>query len=91
MAQVITCLAWYRREDYPRIYAMMADRKKLPETFEDWEATALDTEEMLRSAGHVTRHVIVDPGRFQAWCLAKGRKLNAASRAEFAADAGRQH
>jgi hypothetical protein len=33
-------LAWYRREDYPRLLTIFEDADKLPPTYDEWLAMA---------------------------------------------------
>src|SRR5687767_3308506 len=79
-------LPWYRREDYPRIREMMADRHNLAPSYENWLAAAENNESVGRQAGlHVTRILIV-PEAFAQWCTEKGVEPDSAARRDYVAE-----
>jgi hypothetical protein len=78
-----TGIAWYRREDYPRILAMMTDASVLPQTWEQWRTKANRTEREMQKRGSVVR-AFIDPGQFVEWCAAHGLEPNAKARMQFA-------
>lgn len=79
-------LPWYRREDYPRIREMMADRHNLAPTYESWLAAAENNETVGREAGlHVSR-IIIEPDDFARWCAEKNVDPDSAARRDYVAD-----
>ncbi len=80
-----TGLAWYRREDYPRILAMMTDADLLPGTWEEWRTKANATERYLQKRGPVVR-AYIDPDKFLEWCATEGFQPNAKARTLFASE-----
>ncbi|MBM1171721.1 hypothetical protein [Microvirga arabica] len=79
-------LPWYRREDYPRIREMMADRHNLAPTYESWLAAAENNEEVGRQAGlHVSR-ILIEPEAFARWCAKKNVEPDSAARRDYVAE-----
>jgi hypothetical protein len=64
-------IAWYRPEDYDRLMKMFTDRKKLPDTFEDWLKTVELVCDELTRQGHLITKAYIDPEAFPQWCRAK--------------------
>jgi hypothetical protein len=82
-------LAWYRREDYPLILEMMADRREMHDSYEEWLRAVERLERHLVSEGRTVTHVVIDPERFQAWCDQHNLEPVAKARSRFVAEAGR--
>jgi hypothetical protein len=78
-----TGMAWYRREDYPRILKIMAD--KLPATYDEWLRGAERGERELKSKGHIIVRAMIDPETFPFWCHTRGLKLDSQARTTFSA------
>jgi hypothetical protein len=87
--QVQVGLAWYRREDYPLILEMMADRRDMHGTYDEWLCEAERLEQHLVSEGRTVKHIVIDPERFRAWCDQHNLKPVAKARSQFVAEAGR--
>lgn len=41
-------MAWYRREDYPRILEIMTDHDRLHRTYDEWQNAAEEGERQFR-------------------------------------------
>lgn len=79
-------IAWFTRKNFGGHRAL--DPAGLPPTYDEWHARA---GEYVAKAEPGVR-VVIDPGKFAAWCRAEGRAADAAARTAFAqvvADAGR--
>jgi len=87
--QVHVGLAWYRREDYPLILEMMADRREMHGTYDEWLREAERLEQHLASEGRAVKHVAIDPERFRAWCDQHNLEPAAKARSRFVAEARR--
>jgi hypothetical protein len=79
-------LAWYTREDYPKVLDVMQDAESLDETFDEWEESARKVEDMLRKERHAVIHVMIRPGMFLEWCTLLGLRPDAKARSKFATD-----
>lgn len=78
-------LPWYRREDYPGIRSMMADRHTLAPTYEQWLAAAENNENVGRQAGLEIERILIDPSAFARWCAAEGAEPDGAARRRYVA------
>jgi hypothetical protein len=83
--RVVTGIAWYRRDQWPRLRELASDADKLDQSYEDWLAGAQRTLVQMSVAGVRAQRVDVDLDELVRWCLAEGRPLNSAARAAFAA------
>lgn len=79
-------IPWYKRADYARILEIMADRDKLPETFDKWQSKAEQAERGAKAAGKLTVRAHIDPDNFVAWCAANGVELDSHGRNKWAAE-----
>lgn len=77
-------IAWYNREDYNAIRRIMADRHKLPRTFDEWRKKAERREQELIRNGHPVHRALIDSKTFPDWCRARNLDINAQARMEFA-------
>jgi hypothetical protein len=77
-------LASYRREDYPRILEIMADRSDLHDSYDDWLKDTQRVEQHLASTGRAICRPIIDPEKFLAWCEERDLKPVASSRSRYA-------
>ena len=77
-------MVWYRREEYETVLAIMEDAIKLPRTYASWLAQAEANEKIAHQRGFSTIRAFIDPKTFPAWCHARGYKINAQARNEFA-------
>jgi len=82
---VVTGIAWYRREQWTRLRELASDADKLEESYEDWLAGAQKTLLQMGVAGVRAQRVDVDLDELARWCRAEGRPLDSAARAAFAA------
>lgn len=79
-------MAWYRRQDYRRILAIMTDADLLPPTYDKWLGKAERYERQEIAKGMMIIRVIIDPDEFAAWCAASGLNIDAKARMNFAAE-----
>jgi hypothetical protein len=76
-------IAWYRREDYPRILQIMEDAHLLPRTFEKWLYAAEKGREKLLRSGALVVKAEIEPDAFVACCQSSGHKVDAQGRMAF--------
>jgi hypothetical protein len=77
---------WYRREDWNALLAIFVDAAKLP-TYDKWLRRAEQAEKEFKRQGTIAERVYLDPTEFAGWCVARGLKIDAAARMNFAAEA----
>ncbi len=82
---VVTGIAWYRRDQWTRLRELASDADKLEESYEDWLAGAQQTLVQMAVAGVRARRVDVDLDDLARWCRAEGCPLDSAARAAFVA------
>jgi hypothetical protein len=83
----ITGIAWYRREDYPRILEIMEDAvyaAGFPPSYDEWLSMKEREEREEQSNGKIVRRIVIDPDAFTAWCQEKHLKFDEEARADFA-------
>ena len=76
-------LGWYSREQWEALTKAVPDRPELDDTYEEWEAQAMDALHTLAAQGLRPVKVRVDVQELVAWCQSKGRPVNGESRADF--------
>jgi hypothetical protein len=59
------------------------------DSFDDWLATAQETEQYLKAQGLVIKRVIVDPDKLVGWCAVRGLEPIGKVRAEYVAEKAR--
>lgn len=82
-------VAWYTRQNYARVLAVMEDAHLLPDTFDAWLYKA---EKLLKDVvreGGVPIKAHIDPETFVAWCRARGLNVDANARRNYCADFAR--
>ena len=79
-------LAWYRREQWPRLLSISDDREDLEPTYDEWLTHAAGTFGDLVRDGHDVRKVDVDTEELLSWCQRRGLAVNGEARADFASE-----
>ena len=82
--------AWYRREDYQKIYDLGRKGGGMEKTFDDWKEVADETMVQMAMQGIQVTRIVIDPDEFATWLKKTGQKSTGASRAEFATVKARQ-
>ena len=73
--------AWLREADWSRWGALSED---LPDSYEQWRSAAEEAIANSKAQPWQVRRIEIDPEDYVAWCRARGRLHNAASRALYA-------
>jgi hypothetical protein len=84
--QLVTGVAWYRREQWQRLREVSEDVDNLEETYDAWLQTA---EGMIRDGlppNAVVEKIDIDVEEVLAWCNILGLPMNAASRSRFVSE-----
>jgi hypothetical protein len=76
-------LAWYERDSYEDIKALMTDGRAFAASHEKWEGHAKQVEAFFRARGVPTVRVPVGPRDFSRWCVSRGRAPDAKGRLAF--------
>jgi histidine ammonia-lyase len=76
-------VTWYTAEQWLLVKAASTDAERFEETYEDWVAMAEEATKNMLATGIVSERVQVVASELLAWCLAHGKKNDAASRSEF--------
>lgn len=82
---VVTAVAWYRREQWSRLIEVSRDWVELEKTYDEWEAATLLAMERMQARGAALERVDIDVEELARWCQAERRYVDGAARAEFAA------
>lgn len=76
-------VAWYTREHYEEIRALMVDGHLLPSTFDEWLECAERVVARIERSGMVASKVAVLSHDFDLWCRLQGYQRDAEARCEF--------
>jgi hypothetical protein len=76
-------VAWYQREEWPRLLAAASDRDDLEDTYDEWLQTAERTLLDLTAQCLAMEEVEVGVDELVSWCQKQGQPLNGAARADY--------
>jgi hypothetical protein len=76
-------VAWFDREQWERLYEVVADRAKLDGTFEEWEANARHALANLRARGVDAAPFHVNVAELVQWCAERNLAIDGAARAQY--------
>jgi hypothetical protein len=79
-------LAWFRREEYPRLLGIFEDAHEMHDTWKEWERSAKKVEERFKAEGYVVERVHIDPDTFPEWCRSADLGIVASARSRFTAE-----
>jgi hypothetical protein len=83
-AGVVVGIAWYRREEWPKLLAASADRDQLEDTYDEWVSGVEETLSRLSAEGIHAEKVDIDMDKLIAWCREKQVPLDGNARAKYA-------
>jgi hypothetical protein len=83
-AAVVTGIAWYRRDQWPRLREVAADPEILEETYDGWLMLAEDAMRKLARKGIKPQPLDIDVEELVSWCREKHRPIDQGARAAFA-------
>ena len=83
-------IAWYKREEWPHLLEISADRDELEDTYEEWLHNAETRLHEMAEAGINVMRVYINLDELQDWCIVQGRPLDGSARAVFTAEKLRQ-
>ena len=76
-------VTWYSEDQWSLVRAAATDPERFEETYAEWVAMAEEAMQNLVAAGVVAERVHIVASDLLAWCLAHGKKNDAAARAEY--------
>jgi hypothetical protein len=79
-------LAYYRKKDWKRLMAVIADREKMHDTWNEWHIAYLKTKNSLISEGFIVNDFEVDIDELQEYCSNRGIKNDGRARSAFVAN-----
>lgn len=90
MGSQLSGVAWYTREHYGDIRALMDDGHILPSTFDEWLECAERVVDRIERAGASVARITLIPDDFALWCRLQGFRRDAEARCEFVRRAARE-
>jgi hypothetical protein len=85
-ARIAAGVAWYRRDQWPRLLEVAADADELEETYEGWLQMADERFNTFKVPGVLLKKIDVDVEELIAWCAERGRPVDGSARSEFVAE-----
>jgi len=76
-------IAWYRREQWPRLLEISADRSDLEDSYDNWLVHVTEAFETMRNEGLDPVKVDVDTEELLAWCRRRNLPVSAKARARY--------
>ncbi len=76
-------LGWYSRQQWEALTRVVPDRSELDDTYEEWEAQATETLQMLAAQGVQAAKIDVDVEALVEWCQSEWRQPDREARADF--------
>ena len=77
-------IAWYKPGQWGDLLAVSADRDKLEDTWAEWYAHLLTTEQQFTEEDVDHERIEVDIPELVAWCKARNRPVDGGARSSFA-------
>ena len=76
-------LCWIRPEQWSRLLEVAEDSDRLEATWQEWEEKNLEMIEVFATRNIQIQKVEVDVEALAHWCEARGKGVNASTRAEY--------
>lgn len=83
-------VAWYTEQDWAKVRAAAVDSERFESSYSEWVAMAEHALAEMLARGVVAERCYINSDALLAWCLAHGRRNDAASRAAFVSEVQRQ-
>jgi len=81
--KVIAKCAWFRREDYPGVLALLVDGERMIPTYAEWLLEARRMERRAAEAGRRLARIYIRTKDFAAWCDQRRRRPSTAELKEY--------
>ena len=76
-------IAWYRRDQWPRLLEISTDRSDLEDSYDNWLVHVTEAFETMRNEGLDPVKVDIDTEELLAWCRSRNLPVNARARAGY--------
>ena len=82
---LIVGVVWYTASEWASTKANATDQERFEDTYEEWLQVAESAFKEFKARGLNVRRSFVNSETLLAWCIAKGKQNNTASRSEYIA------
>ena len=79
-------VGWYTESEWAKVKASAIEPERFESSYSEWMHMANESLSNLRAVGIMAEKFEVNADALLAWCLARGKTNNAASRAEFVSE-----
>ncbi|HET7099985.1 MAG TPA: hypothetical protein VFJ52_02450 [Terriglobia bacterium] len=76
-------IAWYRRDQWPRLLEISADWSDIEDSYDHWLVHATEAFETMRNEGLKPVKVDIDTEELLAWCASRKIHLDGRARARY--------
>lgn len=76
-------IAWYRREQWPRLLEISTDRSDLEDSYDHWLMHVTEAFKTMKNEGFDPVKVDVDTEELLAWCRTRNLPVSAKARARY--------
>jgi hypothetical protein len=76
-------IAWYRREQWPRLLEVVVDSNRLHKTYDEWLEFTNNLVSTIMSNGHTVTKIDVAVNELVAWCKQWGRPIDSDACLDF--------
>ena len=80
---------WFQRDDYERVRRLIPNDRHIPDTFDDWEQSAIKQIAQLEARGISIRKIMVDPQEYSVFCEVRGMAASIATLGTFVMERSR--
>lgn len=70
--------AWFTREEWLKLTAVVPNRSELDDTYEAWERSANEAFRMVEANGTKAKKIMVEVAALVTWCQEHGKPVNGA-------------
>jgi hypothetical protein len=82
--KTLAAIPWFRREDWPRLLSIAADRATLPEDYDEWRVKTENLVARSEARGQPLSIVTVDIDRLIAFAADNDEEIDLGTRAAYA-------
>jgi hypothetical protein len=79
-------VGWYTESEWAKVKASAIEPERFESSYSEWVGMANESLSNLRAVGIMAERFQINADALLAWCLARGKPNNAASRAAFVSE-----